>query len=104
MTTLIEAKAEEIVGFATAGKSMIADSFIICHGNSQAHVKGIADRVELHIKKQGTRPNIIEGYSEGVWIVIDYGTLVVHIFHPEARNYYQLEELYSAFKQISIPK
>ena len=101
-SALVDTKAQDIVCFETQGKSLMADYFLVCQGHSQAHVKGIADRVEITMKEQGHRPSVIEGYTEGSWIVMDYHELILHIFHPETRAYYCLEELYSIFPQISL--
>ncbi len=102
ISTLSEAKAQEVICFDTQGKSLMTDYFVVCQGHSQAHVRGIADRVEMEMKKQGHRASAIEGLAEGSWVVMDYHECMLHIFHPEARKYYCLEELYSIFSQIPV--
>ena len=73
-----------------------SDFFIICQGNSDTHVRSIADNVEHEIKKQtGQLPNHVEGLTNGRWALLDYFNIVIHVFHPEARHYYKLEELWN---------
>lgn len=91
-----EVKGKQIIMFDVQGQSSITDFVITCEGNSQAHVRGIADKVEENLKKLSVRNNGVEGYSEGSWILMDYDEVIVHIFHPETRNYYRLEEIHSS--------
>lgn len=90
-----EIKAEEIMLFDVNGKSSITDYFLICQGRSQGHVKGISDKVKENLLKKDIRPQGIEGYSEGSWILMDYNDVIIHIFHPETRAYYKIESLLS---------
>ncbi len=72
------------------------DTFIICHGDSTIQVKAIADNILREVKKNiGTLPNHVEGQQNATWILIDYFDIVVHIFNSEAREFYQLEALWS---------
>ncbi len=87
-------KAEDIIMFDVDGKSTLTDYIIVCQGRSQGHVKGIADRIEQEMKKGKVLPLGIEGYSEGSWILMDYGEAVIHIFHPDTRSYFDLEKLH----------
>jgi ribosome-associated protein len=86
-------KAEDVRLFEVSEYSSIADYIIICEGRSQAHVKGIADRIEKAMKERNIAVNI-EGYAEGSWILIDCNDVILHIFHPETRKYYNLEEIH----------
>ncbi len=86
-------KAEKIVLLNVKGQSSITDYVLICQGRSQGHVKGIADRIKEELSKISIKPLCIEGYAEGSWILMDYEDVVVHIFHPATRAYYNLEEL-----------
>ncbi len=92
-----ETKAEEIVVFDVQARSTITDYVIICSGRSQAHVRGIADKVEESLKKAGVRVNAIEGFQEGSWVLLDYDVVIVHVFHPETRAFYDLESLLDEF-------
>lgn len=72
-----------------------ADFFVICEGESTTQVKAIADRVYQRLKHEiGMLPNHTEGQETSRWILVDYFTTVVHVFYPEARKFYQLEELW----------
>lgn len=72
------------------------DNFIICHGDSTIQVKAIAENILTEVKKRtGVLPNHVEGQQNATWILIDYFDVVVHIFNSEAREFYQLEALWS---------
>jgi len=91
-------KGERLTWFNTQGNLDIADHILVCEGRSSAHCKGIADHVELTLKKQDLFPESVEGHGTGEWVLMDYGTVLVHIFTPEKRAYYKLDELYAAYK------
>lgn len=86
-------RAEDIIVFDMDKRSSITDFVLICSGRSQAHVRGISDRIEEFLRENGIRCGSLEGYQEGSWVLLDYGVVIVHIFHPETRVYYDLEEL-----------
>lgn len=90
-------KAEEIVIFDMENRSSITDFVLICSGRSQAHVRGIADRIEESLRGQGIRCGSMEGYQEGSWVLLDYGMVIVHVFHPETREYYDLDSLLNSY-------
>lgn len=74
----------------------IADWFVLASGTSNIHVKSLVDEVEALIKEEcGVAPKRVEGYPTAQWILMDYGDVLVHVFHPEAREFYSLERLYS---------
>lgn len=81
--------------------SIVADYFVLATGNSSTHVRSLAEEVEDAMTKAGKEPLHIEGRSTG-WVVIDYGTTVVHVFQPEAREYYNLERLWADAEPIDI--
>ncbi len=73
-----------------------ADYFIICEGDSNIQVKALADNVYRHVKREsGLTPSHIEGTQQAKWILVDYFSTVVHIFYPETRAFYDLEDLWS---------
>ncbi len=73
-----------------------ADFFIICSGDSSTQVKGIADNIHKRLKQEAnTRPLHVEGQRNARWICLDYFDTVVHVFHHEARDFYELEQLWS---------
>ena len=72
------------------------DYFIICEGDSVTQVKAICDNIYKEVlEHQQTRPDHIEGARQAQWILVDYFNTVVHVFHPEARKYYELEDMWS---------
>ena len=91
---LQDAKAEEIVLIDTHEQSSLADYLLICEGRSQLHCRGIAENIEYKLKQEGELSLGMEGEREGNWVLLDYGNIILHIFHPEIRRYYRLEELY----------
>ncbi len=76
----------------------IADYFIIASGTSSTHVKSLADNLEEELKKEKIYPNKIEGYESSVWILMDYGEVIVHIFTLKERENYSLEDLWEKVK------
>ena len=91
---LEDAKANEILLIDAQNRSSLADYLLICEGRSQLHCKGIAVNVEHNLKQEGEASLGIEGEREGNWVLLDYGNVILHVFHPEIRKYYRLEELY----------
>ena len=76
------------------GISTATDYFVIGSGNSDIQVRAIADHVIEELKKEDVRPGHVEGMEGGRWVLIDYIDFVVHVFHPRARDFYQLENLW----------
>jgi ribosome-associated protein len=74
--------------------SVIADYFVLATGTSSTHVKALADEVEFQIKQIGTTPEHIDGYRSNSWIILDYSDVIVHVFTPEAREFYNLDRLW----------
>lgn len=73
----------------------IADYFVICSGTSSPQIKAIADEIERALIEAGETPIHIEGYFDANWILMDYGSVVVHIFRQETREFYSLEHLWA---------
>jgi ribosome-associated protein len=82
--------------------SIVADYFLLITGNTAVQVRTICDYLIESMKKQGHSPLRIEGYREAWWVVIDFGLIVVHIFQPEARVFYDLERLWSEAPQVIL--
>lgn len=95
-------KAEEITVMDLRGLSDVADYFLVCHGRSSRQVQSIADSIEQALLALKRRPNHIEGYARGEWILMDYIDLVVHIFTAERREYYGLERLWGDAPRIAL--
>ncbi|HEY8298637.1 MAG TPA: ribosome silencing factor [Candidatus Baltobacteraceae bacterium] len=91
----LDKKAEDLVEIDIAGKTIIADTFVIATGRSKIQTRSIADSISEKIKESGNRVARVEGYSDGNWILIDLGGVVVHVFTPEQRAFYNLERLWA---------
>ena len=91
---LYNKKALDIVAIHVADKTIIADWFIICSGRATQQVKAIADELDHKAQELGLTLRRTEGYGEGKWIVLDYADILVHIFFPEERKYYNMERLW----------
>jgi ribosome-associated protein len=90
----LEKKAEDVTTIDLAGRTVVADQFVICSGRSNVPNRAIADGIEEAAKGAGYTPGRTEGYADGHWILIDLGTVIVHIFTPEQRAFYNLERLW----------
>lgn len=95
-TALDDAKAEDINVIDLSGKSAIADAMIVASGRSDRHVNAVADRVLRALKDGGYGSVPVEGQETCDWVLIDAGDIVVHIFRPEVREFYNLEKMWSA--------
>ncbi|MFC4308311.1 ribosome silencing factor [Steroidobacter flavus] len=91
---LDEMKAVNVKVLAVTKLTDITDTMIIASGNSDRHVRSIADRVVEHAKKAGFRPMGVEGERDGEWVLVDMGDVIVHIMLPKVREFYRLESLW----------
>ena len=96
-------KATDIRVLDLTGITSFADHFVICTGANARQGQAIADEVGIQLKNHGANPLSIEGYTQADWILADYGDLLIHIFSPQARAYYDLERLWRNAKSIAIP-
>jgi ribosome-associated protein len=87
-------RAEDILALNMQGISLIADYFIICHGNSDKQVQAIARAIKEKAEENGYNVRRMEGFDEATWILIDLGDVVAHVFHRDERSYYKLERLW----------
>jgi ribosome-associated protein len=87
--------ARELVALDLRGLNDATDWFVIASGTSDAHVRGIANAVLRKLEEAGARAHHVEGLPSGRWVLLDFVDVVVHLFHPEARAFYQLERLWS---------
>lgn len=92
---LDEAKAEEIVTVNLAGKSSIGDYMVIASGRSDRHVGAIAEQLRKKLKDAGCPTVRVEGQPTCDWVLIDSGDIIVHVFRPEVREFYNLEKMWS---------
>jgi len=88
-------KAEDVVSIDLEGKSSVTDVMVIASGRSNRHVGAIADHILRKLKDQGFGRVKVEGLSTCDWVLIDAGDVVVHLFRPEVRNFYDLEKMWS---------
>lgn len=99
---ILENKGEQVVILDMRGLSSLADFFIISHGRSTRHVQGIADKMRKNLRKKGIKCRGVEGEQEGKWILMDYGDVIVHLFHEPIRDFYDLEGLWSEVPKIIL--
>jgi len=91
---LYDKKALDIMALHVGDKTIIADWFVIASGRAVPQVKALCDELEARAAEMGLTIRRREGYSEGRWVVLDYGAVLVHLFHPEERAYYNMERLW----------
>lgn len=92
---LDEDQAQETISIPLAGKSSIADHMVIASGRSTRHVSAIADKLAQRIKQEAGRHVRVEGLPNADWVLIDAGDVIVHLFRPEVRSFYNLERMWS---------
>ncbi|MCI6740141.1 MAG: ribosome silencing factor [Bacteroidales bacterium] len=95
-------KAEGLKVLSIQDLTVLADYFVIASGTSSTHVRSLADEVEFQLGQQGVEPQRVEGYEARNWILMDYGGVIVHIFYPEARSYYDLEHLWADAQPVDL--
>lgn len=91
---LLDRKAVNAVVLDLRGLCGATDYFVIASGTSDAHVRGMADHLVSALAPRGVAPHHVEGLAQGRWVLLDYVDFVVHVFHPELRDFYQLERLW----------
>ncbi len=91
---LYDKKAKDIIALDVRNLTIICDYMVIATGRSATQVKALADEVDDQMAQMGLAPRRTEGAAEGRWVVMDYGDILVHIFHLEERAYYNLERLW----------
>lgn len=101
VATLDNKKATDIKSLEITELTSVADYFVIATGTSGTHIRALADEVQDTLTKQGVEPKSVEGKSTG-WILLDYGTVVVHVFTPDQRELYSLEHLWGDAKEVNI--
>ena len=98
--TLDQNKAEDIISIDLKDKSSMADFMIIASGNSSRHIQSLSEQVLEKLKSNGVKDSKIEGKDSNEWKLVDGIDLIIHIFHPEKRKFYELEKIWSEL----IPK
>ena len=99
--TLDAKKGIDIMSIDISEMTILAECFVVASGATALHARALADAVaEMREAQDGVKPVREEGYEQGHWIVLDYGNVVVHVFHREAREFYNLDKLYSDSEEI----
>lgn len=96
LAALDQDSAEDVVSIPLAGKSSEADHMVIASGRSTRHVAALADKLAERLKAEAGLPARIEGRDAADWVLIDAGDVIVHVFRPEVRSFYQLEKMWMA--------
>ena len=96
LTSLEDSKAEDIVTIDIAGKSALGDYMVVVSGRSNRHVMAIADHLISDLKEEGFGSARVEGLEAGDWVLIDTGDIIVHVFRPEVREFYNIERMWAA--------
>ena len=99
-----EKKGEDVALLDVSELVVLTDVFLIATGTSNRHVRTLVDEVEDRLRTRGDRPLRREGTDFGRWVLLDYGDLVVHVFDPETRDYYELERLWNDAPRLPIPE
>ncbi|MCI3923190.1 ribosome silencing factor [Paenibacillus sp. TRM 82003] len=95
-------KALNIVALDLQGISPVADFYVICHGNSDTQVQSITNEIRKQAQEAGVRVRGVEGFDTARWVLLDLGDVVIHVFHREEREYYNIERLWSDAKSVEL--
>ena len=104
MKWLDDAKAEEIVTIDIRGKTSIGDYMIVATGRTDRHVGSIADQLQRNLKEYGVTNVRVEGQQTCDWVLVDVGAIIVHVFRPEVREFYNLEKMWSGERPGEAPE
>jgi ribosome-associated protein len=102
LSSLDDDKAQDIISIPLSGKSSIADFMVIASGSSSRQLMSMADHLQRKLKDAGIPPLGSEGGHSGDWILIDAGDVIVHLFRPEVREFYQLEKMWIDHKDADV--
>lgn len=95
LKSLDDDKAEEIVTIDLTGRSSLCDAIVVASGRSQRHVASTAEHLARRLKEAGHGTARVEGLPQGDWVLVDAGDVIIHLFRPEVRAYYDLENMWS---------
>jgi ribosome-associated protein len=96
LQSLDDAKAEQTVAIDITGKSSLSDHMVVTSGRSNRHVSAVADQVVKALRENGFGKPRVEGLPHADWVLVDGGDVIVHIFRPEVREFYNLEKMWAA--------
>jgi ribosome-associated protein len=104
-TCMFEKKAEDVMVLDLKGLTSVTDFFVVATATSELHVRAVADHIQSTLEEQGLRAHHVEGYAGLTWVLLDYIDVVVHVFQPTAREFYNLERLWGDAKitQLADP-
>ena len=97
---LDEKKAKDVKVLKTVEQTVLADYFVICNGTSSTHIKALVDEVDKELSLAGEPPIRREGLRSDIWVLMDFGCVIVHVFTDEARKFYNLERLWSDSEEV----
>ena len=103
LTSLDDDKAEDIVTIGLKGRTSLCDALVVATGRSQRHVASTAEHLARRLKEAGYGAARVEGLPQGDWVLVDAGDVIVHLFRPEVRAYYDLEGMWSV-DEPALPK
>ena len=95
-------KAKDIEVLHVGDITVMADYFVIASGTSSTHVKSLAEEAEFRLKEQGIAPIRTEGFNTQNWFILDYGSVIVHVFSPDAREFYDLDHLWADGENVPL--
>jgi ribosome-associated protein len=98
----LDTKAEDLVILDVRGLTTFTDYFLIMNGRSTRHVQSLAEAIEAKFRSKRIKTSSAEGLREGMWVLLDFDNVVVHIFYHEQRKFYDLEGLWSEGKRVEI--
>ncbi|WJH42195.1 ribosome silencing factor [Aliirhizobium terrae] len=96
LASLEDSKAEDIVTIDIAGKSALGDYMVVVTGRSNRHVVAICEHLVTDLKDEGLGSPRVEGQDSGDWVLIDTGDVIIHVFRPEIREFYNIEKMWAA--------
>lgn len=99
---LDDKKARDIKVLKTDKQTVLADYFVICNGTSSTHIKALVDEVDKQLSEAGEPPIRREGLRSDIWVLMDFGCVIVHVFTDEARKFYNLERLWSDSEEVPL--
>ncbi len=98
----LDTQAEELVILDVRGLATFTDYFVIMNGKSTRHVQALAEAIEGAVRSKRVKASSAEGLNEGIWVLLDFDDVIVHIFYHEQRKFYDLEGLWSQAKQVAL--